>query len=151
MTTFFKELLEYNYHFNQFLIRKLSKNSGETTGKAILLQNHVINAHQICNSRILNEIAFGVFQIHSLNELKQLNTQNYQKTLEIILTKEFSQVIEYTNTKEQTFTNSLRDILFHIINHPNYHRAQIATECRQNGLKPLVCDYIFYNQESKNN
>lgn len=146
MTTFFKELFEYNHHSNQKLINKLLENSDKTSEKSLHLQNHIINAHQIWNSRILTEIPFGVFEIHPTNELQELDNKNFQRTLEILKTKDLLEIINYKNTKGQTFSNSVKDILFHIINHSTYHRAQIATECKQQGIEPLITDYIFYKR-----
>ncbi len=148
MKVFFNELFEYSNHFNQLVIDKLYELPDKASEKVIQLQNHIINAHQIWNSRILNEVPFGVLEIHPIEDLKDLDNKNYQDTLKIILAKDLSQKFEYTNTKGQTFTNSLQDILFHIINHSTYHRAQIATECRQYGLEPVVSDYIFYKRQT---
>lgn len=149
MTTFFKELFQYSNHFNQLLIAKLIENSDKVSEKTNQLQNHIINAHQIWNSRLLNEKPFDVFEIHSVTELKKLDNENHQNTLKIIEATNLAQIFEYTNTKGQTFTNSVQDILFHIINHSTYHRAQIATEFKQFGLEPLVTDYIFYKRDEK--
>jgi uncharacterized damage-inducible protein DinB len=44
------------------------------------------------------------------------------------------------------FTNTIKDILFHIINHSTNHRGQIAVDFRNNGLEPLVLDYVFYKR-----
>lgn len=147
MNTFFKELFKYNNHFNQVLIDKLIENSGKLSDKTLQLQSHIINAHQIWNSRLLNEKPFDVFEIHSITQLKNLDKDNYQNTLKIIEITNLSQKFEYTNTKGQTFINSVQDILFHIINHSTYHRAQIATELKQFGIEPLVTDYIFYKRD----
>lgn len=51
-------------------------------------------------------------------------------------------VVKYSNTKGQEFSNSLYDILLHLFNHGTYHRGQIATDMRRNGLEPLNTDYI---------
>ncbi len=38
---------------------------------------------------------------------------------------------------------SLADILFHILNHENFHRGQIITLLQQNGNDPPDFDYVF--------
>ncbi len=147
MKSFFKELFEYSNHYNQKLIDLLSSNSEKITDKSISLMNHIVNAHQIWNSRISGDEPFDVWIIHSFHDLKNIDILNYTKTLHIIDTKEFSEVIKYTNSKGETFTNSVKDILFHVVNHSTYHRAQIATECKSAGIAPLVTDYIFLKRE----
>jgi len=146
MTTFFKELFEYSNQMNQSLIAKLIEQGDRASDKAIQLQNHIINAHQIWNSRVLSVPPFGVLDIHSLEELQTLDNENYGQTLKIIDSIDLAQSFEYSNTKGQTFTNSLRDILFHVVNHSTHHRAQIATELKANGIAPLVTDYIVYKR-----
>jgi uncharacterized damage-inducible protein DinB len=44
------------------------------------------------------------------------------------------------------FSNTIKDILFHMINHSTHHRAQIAMDMRNNKLEPLPLDYIFYKR-----
>ena len=148
---FFTNLFDYQHHFNQLLIAKLATNPNfqKTSEKAILLLNHTINTHQIWNARIMpndSETNFGVFQIHPIEDLPKIDLKNYQQTLQIIQSVPLQQIITYTNTKGEQFSNTAQDILFHIINHTTYHRGQIATECRINGIEPLVDDYIFYKR-----
>ena len=50
--------------------------------------------------------------------------------------------ITYQNTKGQTFTNSVEDILMHVIMHSAYHRGQIASDMRASGLTPAYTDFI---------
>ncbi|MFZ7115872.1 MAG: DinB family protein [Bacteroidota bacterium] len=147
MQSFFKELFEYNRHYNQKLIKLLSDNSGKVSEKSIQLMNHIINAHQIWNSRITGEAPFDVWVIHSFADLEKLDLSNYSNTLQILESKNIDEKIKYTNSRGETFVNISKDILFHVVNHSTYHRAQIATECKLNGISPLVSDYIFLKRE----
>ena len=52
MKSFFKELLEYNHHFNQKLGDIFNEHPNKTSEKAIQLYSHILNAHQIWNNRI---------------------------------------------------------------------------------------------------
>lgn len=146
MISFFKELFEYNNHFNQALIAQLLEFSSAAPEKAIYLQNHIINAHQIWNSRLGNGVPFGVYQMHPTAELLALDQQNFKSSLMLIDQLDFESVVTYRNSKGDEFSNTVRDILFHVINHSTYHRAQIATACKANGVNPLTTDYIFYKR-----
>jgi uncharacterized damage-inducible protein DinB len=90
---------------------------------------------------------FGVWQLHNSEDLKNIDRENYLKTLEILEQYEIDQKVTYTNLKGQTFSNSIRDILFHVINHSTYHRGQIASELKQCGIDPIVSDFIFYSRK----
>lgn len=147
MKAFYRELFEYSYHFNQKLADVFSENAGKTSDRSVKLFNHILNAHQIWNNRINpKQTTFGVWELHSIHDLKGIDKTNYAHTLQILDKFNLNETIDYANSKGQTFSNSTRDILFHVINHSTYHRGQIATEFRQNGLDPLVTDYIFYKR-----
>ncbi len=147
MKAFFKELFEYGHHFNQKLVDVVSSNSDKTSEKAEKLLNHVLNAHQIWNNRIdPKQPPFGVWKLHLVSDLKIIDQTNYEQTLQILDKFDLSETINYANSKGQTFSNCIQDILFHIVNHSTYHRGQIATEFKHQGLEPLVTDYIFYKR-----
>ncbi len=141
------ELFEYNYHFNSKLIEFVSENFQLKPEKTVKLLNHLINAQQIWNARINNESEFEVWQINDWNNISKINTDNYSKTLEIIHNKSPENSIEYNNSKGEKFINKIEDVLFHVINHSTYHRAQIATDIKNNGIEPINTDYIFYKRK----
>lgn len=142
----FKELFEYNYHSNEKLIQLISKNLHNVSEKTFKLLNHIINAQQIWNARIKNEKEVDVWQLNEWNLILNMNNQNHSKTLHIISEINIELVIEYTNSKGIKFSNKIKDILFHVINHSTYHRAQIATDLKNCGIEPLNSDYIFYRR-----
>ncbi len=144
MKTFFKELFEYGYHFNQKLGDAFITNPDRISEKSVKLYNHILNAHQIWNNRIEpKQPALGVWEIHPIQNCKDIDKINYENSLLILDKFDLNDTINYTNTKGR---NSIRDILFHIVNHSTYHRGQIATEFKQNGIDPLVTDYIFHKR-----
>lgn len=144
MKTFFKELVEYGYHFNQKLGDAFITNPDKISEKSVLLYSHILNAHRIWNNRIdPKQPAFGVWEIHLIQSFKDIDKINYEHSLLILDTFDLNDIISYKNAKGR---NSIRDILFHIVNHSTYHRGQIASEFKQNGINPLVTDFIFYKR-----
>jgi uncharacterized damage-inducible protein DinB len=149
MKPFFKELFEYSNYFNQKLADVFSESPDKTSEKTIKLFNHLLNAHQIWNNRIQpKQTPFGVWELNAVQDLKNIDASNYEQTLFILDNFDLNTPIKYTNSKGDTFSNSIQDIYFHVINHSTHHRGQIASEFRQNGLNPLVTDYIFYKRTS---
>lgn len=147
MKSFFKELLEYNHHFNQKLGDIFSAHPNKTSEKAIQLYSHILNAHQIWNNRIdPKQQAFTVWEIHPIQSSKHIDKMNFEHSLLILDSLDLNEIIHYTNSKGQPFRNSIRDMLFHVINHSTYHRGQIASDFRLSGLEPLITDYIFYKR-----
>lgn len=147
MKQLFKEIFEYSHHFNQKLFDVFSANPDKTSERSVKLFNHILNAHQIWNNRIdPKQPTFGVWEIHDTLDLKNIDKINYEQTLHILETFNLNEIITYSNSKGQAFSNSIRDILFHVANHSTYHRGQIATEFKLHGLEPLITDYIFYKR-----
>ncbi|SOC80502.1 Uncharacterized damage-inducible protein DinB (forms a four-helix bundle) [Salinimicrobium sediminis] len=146
MKAFFKDIFEYHHHFNQKLADQLIRNEGKLGERAIPLFSHLLNAQQIWNSRIMCEEPLGVHQVHPLMECRQLDRENFSKTLKILGMYELEQPVKYRNSGGEEYQNSVKEILFHIANHTTHHRGQIIYELRQQGIAPIVTDYIFYKR-----
>ncbi|AXG74584.1 damage-inducible protein DinB [Flavobacterium arcticum] len=148
MESFYKDFFDYTYHYNNKIITSfIDDNEGKINDKLIVLLNHTINAHEIWNARIIGKACTtGVWEIRPIIDLEEQNRANYKCSLQIIETHDVNSIIQYTNSKSQNFENSVKDILFHIINHSTYHRGQIATYYKQEGGIPLISDYIMYKR-----
>ena len=113
--------------------------------KCLSLQSHIINVHKIWNARIISiENIYERWQLHPINDFAELDNENFHTSVRILEQFDINALVKYSNSKGQVFNNSIRDLLFQIINHSTYHRAQVATEFRQSGIEPLLTDYIFY-------
>ncbi|HEU4551702.1 MAG TPA: DinB family protein [Chitinophaga sp.] len=145
MKAFFKELFEYNHHFNQKLIAIATENAESVSEKYVALQSHILNSHQVWNCKFQpGRQPYSPWDIHPLRDLSAIDKNNFEASMLILDTFELNQNIQYTTTRGQAFNNSVRDILFQVINHSTYHRGQIATLFRQCGIEPVLTDYIFY-------
>lgn len=140
------DLFEYTYHFNQEMIKVISENLEKVDEKTISLINHTLNAQQIWNSRVLGEASFEVWQMNSFENLQEINHQNFKKSIQIVESSDVDQRIEYQNSKGTKFENSIFEMLFQAINHSTYHRGQINSLLKQNGIAPILTDYIFYKR-----
>ena len=145
MKIFFKELFQYNNYFNQEIISVLAENPKRAYDKCIKLLSHIVNIHQIWNCKIQpDQLPYGAWEIHQIQDSCEIDRKNFEQSILILDKFDLNQIVQYSNSKGQIFNNSIRDILFQVINHSTYHRGQIATDFRQNGLEPLLTDYIFY-------
>jgi len=142
-----KDLFDYNYQINRSLIAKLKK-LPLVPDRSHSLLSHIINAHHIWNGRIEGGASVGVWDLQTMDNLDKMNRDNTKKSLSILEKRNLLDLITYTNTKGETYTNSVQDILYHIINHATYHRGQIATDFRNHGVEPLATDYIFFKRNS---
>ncbi|MBG50149.1 MAG: damage-inducible protein DinB [Pseudozobellia sp.] len=147
MKSFFNQLFDYNYFCNKKLI-EYCDSLDTVPEKSIGLFSHVLNAHHIWNARLRQEKSlYTVFQVHEISNWSEIHYENQRASFDITSeTENFEKRIDYENSEGRLFTNTIQDVLFHIINHSAHHRGQIAMDFRQNGIEPLVSDYIFYKR-----
>lgn len=145
-----KKLWLYNNWANMLVIENMLSNSNEVPAKCLLLLSHIINTQMIWTSRMNgDEPTVGVWDTHTLQECQKYHNGSAELLLNLIIDyHSHGRIIQYTNSKNLSFENSLEDILLHIFNHGTYHRAQIATEMRRNGFEPLNTDYITHKRLS---
>jgi len=140
------DLIEYTYHFNKEMIHVISDHIVQIDDKIISLINHSLNAQQVWNSRILEEQSFEVWQINPFENLQEINRSNYLKSIQIIERRDLDEKIEYQNSKGTRFENTIFAMLFQVINHSTYHRGQINSLLKAQGIEPILTDYIFYKR-----
>ncbi len=147
MKVFFNNLFDYNFICNKKLI-EFCENTKNLPDEVTKLFSHILNAHAIWNARILDQpINIDVWQVHDVTLWADMHYQNQRTTFGILTNQEdFDILIDYQNSKGENFSNTLQDILFHVINHSTHHRAQINNVLKKHSLQPLVTDYIFYKR-----
>jgi uncharacterized damage-inducible protein DinB len=50
--------------------------------------------------------------------------------------------VDYRNSKGETWSNRVEDVLTHVLFHSAYHRGQIALRMRASGATPAYTDFI---------
>lgn len=147
MKAFFNHLLDYNFHCNKKLIEQCNTLK-RVPEKSIELFSHTLSAHHLWNRRILGKPSdYEIWQLHDLKSWGDIHYENQRSSFEITSNADdFEKRIDYENSEGRLFTNTLQDILFHIINHSTHHRSQIAIDFRKNEIEPLSLDYIFYKR-----
>lgn len=147
MKSLFNQLFDYNFYCNKNLIDKCLELK-EVPEKTRSLFSHVLNAHHIWNMRLLGkEAKFKVWHLHELNTWEDIHYENQRTTFEIITNSDnFEKRVNYETTEGRVFTNELKDILFHIINHSTHHRGQILSDFRANEIEPKNLDFISYKR-----
>ncbi|MDP2686774.1 MAG: DinB family protein [Aequorivita sp.] len=147
MKDFFLDKFEYTHHCNQLLIDVLFKNPETYRDRISLLASHSLNAHHVWNHRLFGIAAtFSVWQILEIGVLPTINNENFEHTKLFLQKKNLAEPVNYTNSKGESFTNTAGDILFHLINHSTYHRGQLVSQLKVEGVEPIVTDYIFYKR-----
>ncbi|MEO2051132.1 MAG: DinB family protein [Allomuricauda sp.] len=147
MKGFLQQLFDYNFYCNKKIIQQCST-LDNVPDNCERLFSHILNAHHIWNSRMLgipNE--FGVWDRHDLKKWEDVHYENQRTSFEIITnTDNFEKRVVYENSEGRTFSNEIKDILFHVVNHSTHHRGQIMMALRDSGVPPEPLDYVHYKR-----
>lgn len=89
----------------------------------------------------------SVLDVMPLDDLREKLADNYSKWIDLITDcNDFQQVYSYSLLNGSKSQSTISDILTHLVNHGSYHRGQIATLLRQEGLIPNSTDFIAFSR-----
>lgn len=149
MNNFFAELFQYNHHSNERLIRLFEEKEQQVSEKSLQMLCHILHVHQVWNSKFFPGQApaepWGRIAVATMEEF---NDANFEQSMQVLATYPLDELFRYTTLSGVAFEHRVRDLLFQIIHHSNYHRAQIATELRKAGIEPIPTDYILYKMNN---
>lgn len=147
MKAFFEQLFEYNHSMNQQVGMLLKQQDALVFQKSTEMFGHIINAHHIWISR-LAQLApiYTTWQPQRISDSLEIDMINFAETLPLIHNLELGKTVPGLTVKGRPCFKSAAETLFHVINHSTYHRAQIATELRRNGVDPITTDFILYEK-----
>ncbi|MGF7048321.1 putative damage-inducible protein DinB [Paenibacillus sp. DS2015] len=72
------------------------------------------------------------------------NEEKFKTLLSEITNTDLDHLKSYTNSKGLEFKSSIRDILTHVVLHGQYHRGQINSRLRIDGIEPINLDFITF-------
>jgi len=145
MKEFFLDKFEFDFHSVKKWISCIEDQEeyvSEFTKKSI---SHIINVHHIWNSRLLNKPAeSNEWDVLPLSYLTRLAQQNYLETVDFLEKQELNEKINYHSSEGIKLEKSIVDVLYHMLNHSTYHRAQITMDLKQNNLQFPSLNFITY-------
>jgi len=148
MEDYFIDLFRYNQWSNNKVMGVLRVN--EVPENSLSFMSHLVVAEIVWLSRTVNEDfgSFGLWKAMDIEKLSLLQSDFDRKWIEMIqMTTDFNKEITYQNTKGDSYSSKLSEIIIHVANHSTYHRGQIAIDLRENGIQAASTDYIFYKRE----
>ncbi len=112
------------------------------------LISHLLNALEIWVSRVEGrESQAETWQVHETSSLHKLNQKCHNAIFQLLEFGNLRKVHTYQNSKGETFSNTLDEVLTHLIIHSAHHRAQISAVWSEVGIEPPVCDFIFWARD----
>ncbi|HEY4327659.1 MAG TPA: DinB family protein [Mucilaginibacter sp.] len=147
MKNYFTSLFDYDRYANK-LILKVIMQAGELE-KPVQLMAHLLSAQQVWYNRCKGLPPTGsvLWPDWKASTFKQLIDDNHGKWISFLNERDDSDLekqITYQNSKGETFTDKLTEVLAHVINHGTHHRAQAGQHLKFAGESLPNTDYIFY-------
>jgi len=142
---YFKRLLAYEEWANRQVIDTL-RALEEPPPRPLNLLSHLVASHRLWLGRL--ESAPSSIEVWPELTLLQCQIQvrdlrsSWKTWLDTLDAEDLDRTIDYVNTRGEPWSNSVRDILTHVIAHSAYHRGQIAMSIRDAGHAPPVTDFI---------
>ncbi len=145
MKQHFLKLYGYDYYANKLILKAILE--AGSPDRAVKLMAHVLAAQQIWLARCRQDADAqlpALWPDWQADELLIINHQNNKNWLQFLESENLDKVITYKNSTGVAFTNSITDILTHLINHGTHHRAQAGQVVKNTGFKLPNTDYITY-------
>lgn len=155
MLQYIRRLFAYDDWANREVLARLQavavKSGGEPPPRSLQLLGHIIGAEWLWMERMQKDLLpkerknMEVWPELSLNQcavqIADLR-RRWPKYMAELTEEDLGDFIAYKNTKGETWSNTIDDILMHVVMHSSYHRAQIAADLRAAGHEPAMTDFI---------
>jgi len=148
----FRQMFSYDYWANQEVLASFH-GVGTPPVRSLSLLAHILGTEYVWYSRLNRESS----PVAVWPQLSVGNCEQHVIALERIWTDyldglkedDLAAMVSYKNTKGETFSNSVADILTHVTMHSSYHRGQIASDMRAHGHTPAYTDFIHAVRQGK--
>jgi uncharacterized damage-inducible protein DinB len=136
----------YDAWANREVLANLKTSSRPTT-RPLQLLAHVLSAEQLWLERIRKRSqtlpVWPEFTIDQCEAQIAECARLWQDLLLQLDSARLSENIDYKNSKGEPWSNTVQDILTHVLLHSAYHRGQIASHIRSGGEQPAYTDFIL--------
>lgn len=145
MKEFFIGKFEYDFHATKSLIEFIEKQEDLVSDYVKKSISHIINVHHIWNSRLnFKKAESGEWDVLPIHFLQKLHAQNYRETIDYLEKVELGEKVNYQSSEGVRYKKSDMDILYHILSHGVYHRAQIVLDLKQHNLLYPSSSFITF-------
>jgi uncharacterized damage-inducible protein DinB len=139
-----RRLFEYDEWANRATVTSLRV--GHAGDRGLRLMAHVAATESLWHDRLVQRPqrhpVWPAFTLEQSEALAHEMAAAWRTYLGGLAPEALSGEIRYTNTKGEQWSNSVVDVLTHVILHSAYHRGQIAAEVRAQGGEPAYTDFV---------
>lgn len=120
--------------------------SGAAKERSLQLMAHIIAAERLWLDRLQQQPqstpAWPQSDVEECEKQAAQIAHLWRNYLELVTAGDIAQSVSYKNSKGEAWSNTILDVLTHVILHSAYHRGQIASHMRANGQTPAYTDFI---------
>lgn len=142
VATYFRRQIAYDAWANEEVLKSIRQGDA----RSVQLMSHILAAERVWLERLRQQPqSVPVWPEPNLTECRQeIETlgREWGDYLEGIKEDQFWQAVSYKNTKGESWSSSVGDVLTHVVVHSAYHRGQIASHMRESGQTPAYTDFI---------
>jgi uncharacterized damage-inducible protein DinB len=133
----------YDQWANREVLNSIRK-TGTNDERSLQLMSHILAAERVWLERLMQRPqSVAVWPKADLTSCQNENEALARLWIEYLSkATDFDQSISYKNSKGETWTSSIGDVLTHVLMHSAYHRGQIASHMRACGQTPAYTDFI---------
>ena len=141
----YRRLLDYDDWANREALGSINSAEGDSK-RALRLLAHIIGTQWTWLRRL--GAPSGEMAVWPHLEREDCETQfdllsiAWERYLEASSEQQLDESLAYLNSKGQSWSSRVEDILEHVIMHGAYHRGQIAFVLRADGSTPAYTDFI---------
>jgi uncharacterized damage-inducible protein DinB len=142
----FRRLFAYDSWANREVITSLSAVPSPLR-RPLKLMAHILGAEDVWYTRLQGQSpVLGVWpelSAQGCREQEERLHRLWSKYLDEIEPAQPFSAVSYKNSKGESWTSKIDDILLHVVMHSGYHRGQIAGDTRASGHTPAYTDFIL--------
>ena len=145
LADYIRRQFSYNSWANQEVINAIESAGGQDT-RSLQLMSHIFAAERLWLERLKQQpqsmAVWPEFELKACREQLGELSKLWGEHLELITAGDVAQTVSYKNSKGESWTSSIIDVLTHVVMHSAYHRGQIASHMRESGRTPAYTDFI---------
>ena len=141
------------YVYNEWANQRIAASLSETTSeRALQIFAHLLATELEYFERIRGKDSTGFnfwpeANIVDFADLVSSTTAKYLVLLDGCDEAALDRPVTYKNSRGVEFSNTLGEILTHVVVHSAIHRGNIVLKLRESGFEPPQTDYIIYLRE----
>ena len=145
MQQYLRRLSTHDHWANREILAAF-KRIGTPPEKSLRWFAHILAAEDLWLTRLTSEtrnvVVWPSLNLTQCESYLDEQVEDWDSYLANLTPDRMTSTITYRNTKGESWTNTVQDILTHVPMHSAYHRGQIAADLRANGHEPPYTDFI---------